>query len=109
MDKEWIRRVEIKHSIHGQTQILVQYSFKRYKHSAVNECCAVLIAMVLHKGLQLTIVLEAPHGWDGKTQDRPRKRRQRVMRFKGATLISVLTDGVKHYPTKPFSLSLSIH
>ena len=84
----------------------MQHSVERYKYSSVSVHNAIVIPIGLQKALQLSIALEPHRGCSEKTQDRPRLWRQRTVRLKRATQVTLLMYSVKHFLAMPFSSTL---
>ena len=81
----------------------MQRCVERHKHGSVNVKHTSLIRPGPKHPFHLSIELEPHRGCNGIAQNRPRPRRQRIVRLKGATFVSETADDVNRSLTVSFS------
>ena len=81
----------------------MQRRVERHKHGSVNVKCSIPIRQSLKHPFHLSIELVPHRGCNGIAQNRPRPRRQRIVRLKGATFVSETADDVNRSLTVSFS------
>ena len=86
----------------------MQRCVERHKHGSVNVKHSSPIRPGLKHPFHLSIELVPHRGCNGIAQNRPRPRRQRIVRLKRATFISETADGVNRSLTVSFSPLLYI-